>query len=253
MTRKQAILIPLISLFFLFQSVAVFGQAWSGIISSSRAVDWRNAGAGTIPARTTICATLNPGASGSQINSAIASCPSGQTVLLNAGTYNISGGIVFNGKSNVTIRGAGADKTLLVFSSPDSCTGQAADVCVRSGDVNWSGGPSNSASWTAGYAKGTTNITLSSTSNLKVGSPLILDQLDDSTDNGTIFICQDSAKCAIDGPSGTSRNDRGQVQVVTVAACGTSTQGAACTSNNVTISPGLYMPNWRSYQERKEW
>lgn len=54
-------------------------QQWSGIIDPSRAADWSNAGVrGGIPKRTTICATLKPGATSTQINSAIASCPSGQ-------------------------------------------------------------------------------------------------------------------------------------------------------------------------------
>src|SRR5438093_12635 len=73
-------------------------QPWSGILSASRAVDWSNVGVpGGIPNRTTICATLNPGATASQIASAISSCPSGQVVKLNAGTYNLSTGIAFNG------------------------------------------------------------------------------------------------------------------------------------------------------------
>src|SRR3954464_2448466 len=59
-------------------------------ISSSRRIDWSAAGVpGGIPARTTVCATFNPGATAAQINSAIAACPAGQVVLLNAGTYNL--------------------------------------------------------------------------------------------------------------------------------------------------------------------
>src|SRR4029450_12863192 len=100
------------------------GQPWSGILSSSRATNWSSSGvAGGIQNRTTMCASLSPGASASQINSAIASCQSGQFVLLNAGTYNLSSGITFGDKSNVTLRGAGADKTLLKFSSGSSCRG----------------------------------------------------------------------------------------------------------------------------------
>src|SRR5882762_1332410 len=85
-------------------------QAWSGILDPSRAIDWSVSGLGIpggIPNRTTNCATLSPGATSSQIDSAIASCPSGQVVFLNAGTYLLSSGITFNGHSNVTLRGAG--------------------------------------------------------------------------------------------------------------------------------------------------
>src|SRR5712691_2469220 len=80
------------------------------LISASRRINWSQAGVpGGIPNRTTICATFNPGASAAQINSAIASCPDGQVVKLNAGIYNLSTGIVFNNKNNVTLRGAGAN------------------------------------------------------------------------------------------------------------------------------------------------
>jgi hypothetical protein len=76
------------------------------IISASRRIDWTQAGiAGGIPIRKTICATLSPGATYTQINSAIAACTNG-VVFLNPGTYTLSGGILFNNKSNVTLRGS---------------------------------------------------------------------------------------------------------------------------------------------------
>src|SRR2546426_9485583 len=91
----------LCSLILLCLSTPTHAQLWSGIIDSSRAIDWSQAGVtGGIPNRTTICATLNPGATATQINSAIASCPAGQVVFLNAGTFNLSAGIDFAGKSN---------------------------------------------------------------------------------------------------------------------------------------------------------
>ena len=64
-------------------------------IAASRRIDWSQAGVpGGIPNRSTICATLNPGATAAQINSAIAACSNG-VVYLNAGTYNLSAGITF--------------------------------------------------------------------------------------------------------------------------------------------------------------
>src|SRR5262249_35155450 len=137
-------------------------------------------------------------------------------------------------------------QTLIVFGSGSSlgCHGLNANVCLDSADTNWPGGPSNSANWTAGYAKGTTVITLSSTANLAVGKPLILDQLDDPTDNGAIYVCATvTGGCNDDGPnggpSGGQRASRQQQQLVTVTAIN---------GNQVTISPGLYMPNWRASQ-----
>jgi hypothetical protein len=220
------------------------------IIAPSRSIDWSHVGiAGGLPLRQTICATLNPGASASQISSALGACSSGQTVKLNAGTYNIGGLDFGTAKSNVTLRGAGADQTHLVFSDNVSCNGLFADVCMHSNDTNWRGGPSNSANWTAGYAKGTTVITLSSTTNLSVGKTIILDQLNDSTDNGSIYVCESAAQGCNDdgpsgGPSGGQRSGRAQQQLVMVTAIN---------GTQVTISPGLYMPNWRSSQSPGAW
>ena len=234
-------------------------QQWSGIIDPSRAIDWSNAGVrGGIPKRTTICATLNPGVSSSQINSAIASCPSGQIVFLNAGTYSGLSGIMFNGKSGVTLRGAGADKTFLVFTSGIGCHSLAADVCITGADTNWSRGPSNTANWISGFMAGTTKITLTSVTNLKVGSPLILDQLDDASDTGGVFVCQSPAtipSCSLEGNAKNGqRPNRDQVQIVQVVSCGTvSIAGEACKGTNVTITPGLYMANWSSSKSPGAW
>src|SRR5216683_2308790 len=162
MRRKSLLLFPLALLCI---STYSNSQNWSGILSPSRAIDWSGAGAGVIPNRTSVCTTLSPGATAGQINSAIANCPSGQVVFLNGGTYNLSGGIVFNNKSNVTLRGAGPDQTFLVFSAGSNCAGWGgADVCFMtadSGDAG-DGNYSNSASWTAGYSVGTNSITFSS-------------------------------------------------------------------------------------------
>src|SRR2546427_10004045 len=94
----------LIGLLIVVTPIVAHAQPWSGILDPSRAIDWTKAGIpGGIPNRTTICAALNPGATISQINSAIASCPSDQVVFLNAGTYTLLGGINFGGRSNVTL------------------------------------------------------------------------------------------------------------------------------------------------------
>src|SRR6267378_3006141 len=113
MSRQKLLLLSL--LIIATTPAVVHAQLWSGILSQSRAVDWSNAGVqGGIPNRTTICATLNAGATAAQINSAISACPSNQVVFLNAGTYNLTG-LNFGSKNNVTLRGAGPDKTFLKF------------------------------------------------------------------------------------------------------------------------------------------
>jgi len=238
----------LFSLILLCLSTPAHAQLWSGILDPSRAVDWSQAGIpGGIPNRTTICATLNPGATAAQINAAIAACPAGQVVFLNAGTYNISGGITFNGRSNVTLRGAGPDKTFLVFSGSDGCGGLGADICVINPTGYGPGGflpAGNTANWTAGYAKGTTQITLDNVAGVSAGSVVVLDQLDDISDNGGVFICQTNPQCATEGPGGQGRSGRGQMQFVRVTAI---------VGNVLTITPGLYMPNWRSSQSPGAW
>src|SRR5690606_28854241 len=112
----SSLLMAVLGLVCIASSNQASAQPWSGIIESLRAVDWSRAGvAGGIPHRTQICATLSPGASISQINRAIADCPPNQVVLLGAGTYNLGSGTI-NLRDNVTLRGAGAHLTKLVFS-----------------------------------------------------------------------------------------------------------------------------------------
>jgi len=223
-------------------STAVNGQT---LIASNRRIDWSRAGVtGGIPTSTTVCTTLSPGATAAQINSAIAGCPSGQVVQLNAGTYTLGAGLSIT-KSNVTLRGAGPDQTQLRFTGSTNCFVGDANVCVVSGNGLYPPNPQNTAAWTGGYAPGTTTITLSSTTNLAVGHVLVLDQLNDSnTDTGEIWVCEATNVCSSEGGSGISRSNRGQVQVVRVTAIN---------GNSVSITPGLYMPNWRAGQSPGAW
>ena len=231
-------------------------RTWTGVnvppppptnpIAASRQINWTKAGVvGGIPNRTGVCSTLSPGVSATTINSAIASCPSGQVVKLNAGTYNLTAGITFQGKNNVTLRGAGANQTFLVFTGDTSCNNLRSDICIA-GSNNWEGGPQNTANWTAGYAVGTTSITLSNTTNIVPGSTfLILDQLDDTSDTGNVFVCATTGVCSTEGSGGGSRGgNRAQQQLVAVTGVSGST---------VTISPGLYMPNWSSGKSPGAW
>ncbi len=252
MKRKYGFLFSLILLLMI--PTTAYGQLWTGIIDPSRAIDWSNAGVpGGIPNRTTICATLSPGATSAQINSAIGSCPANQVVFLNAGTYNLSSGIVFNNKSNVTLRGAGPDKTFLIFSNGTSCTGLGGDLCIENGDTNDGyDGPSNIATWTAGYSVGTTSITLGavtlgSISNLQVGSVLFLDQADDTSDTGQVYVCQTINVCSMEVGSLNGRVGRGQQQPVVV----TSISGSGPWT--IGISPGIRMPNIVSGKSPQVW
>lgn len=227
------------------QTTSAGTPPWTGIVAASRAVDWSQAGVtGGIPSRTTICATISPEGTAAapvaptDINNAIAACPAGQVVYLSAGSYYLSTGIDFTGHSNVTLRGAGADKTLLYFYSATGCGGGWADVCVHSNDPNWQKQPTNTANWTGGYTRGTTQITLDNTSNIIPGQTLlILDQPDDTaTDTGSIWTCMINNVCSTnDGPSTSDgRPGRNEFQIV---------QATAVSGNSVTINPPVEMPN----------
>jgi hypothetical protein len=245
MMRGKALLFSAAALVALCMLSIVVRAQTATVLDPGRRIDWSNAGVtGGIPPRTTVCSTLSPGATAAQINSAIANCPAGQIVRLNAGTYNLGGGLVF-GRSDVTLRGAGPDKTHLVFTGTVSCHVGETDVCVKSGHGIYPLPPDFSANWTAGYSKGTTSITLSNTTGLAPGYLLVLDQLNDSdTDNGQIWQCENYGVCAIEGPSGLSRPSRAQLQVVTVTGV---------SGNTVTFTPGLYMANWRPDRSPGAW
>ena len=254
MIRKSFLLLLLLS-FLLWMPTYLQAQLWSGIISPARAVDWSNVGVGGgIPSGSwTQCGATIAAYSGSAatINTRIGTCSANQYVLLGAGTFTLSSGIDFAHKSNVVVRGSGADQTFLVFSGHAGCSGLLAAVCIEGSQSLYGGGsglnPDNTATWTAtSYAAGQTQITLSSIANLAAGSLLALDQCNDGlsgasctgteSDTGNVYVCDQAAPCAsLDGPSGAQRSKRGQIQIVTV----TNIAGSL-----VTFTPGLAMPNW---------
>jgi hypothetical protein len=240
-------------------SQACLAANWSGILSPERAMDWSKAGIpGGIPSRTTTYRTFAPGVKAAEINEAIATCPGGQVVQLGAGTYTLHSRIDFAGHSDVTLRGAGADRTFLIFLDGPERNGKGADetdtdIAITNFDTKQphfedsvAGTPSNTADWTDGYAQGATQITLGSTAHVVPGKTILcLDQLDDSdTDTGTIWVSQKKGISGVEGPGGAGRKGRAQMQMVLA----TAVQG-----NTVTISPGLYMPNWRRSQNPGGW
>jgi len=230
------------------------GPAWSGIIDPSRAVDWSSVGSPAVAASkgwTQCGATIAAGASAATINAAISACAANHYVQLGAGTFNLSTGITFGQKNNVKLVGAGADQTQLIFSGTNSCLGFNAGICMASSDLNYVLNQSNIANWTASYLAGSTSIVLDNKTNLSVGSAILLDQLDDTTDNGDIFVCYQSngtQNCSTNGDNGGfARANRGQQQIVTV----TSISGTG--PYTIGITPAIYMPNWTSSKTPQAW
>jgi hypothetical protein len=228
---------------------------WSGIVDHTRATTWNNTVgiANGVPIRTTVCATLTASATGAQISAAIAACPAGQVVSLGAGTYTISGGITFGARNNVTLRGAGPTQTKLNFTSGQTCGTQTSDICLANStglsetSPSTQPGGSNSANWIAGYSQNGTQITLDAVpAGLSVGNTIVLDQQNDASDTGGIFE-SDSLTNSLSGGS-LGRTISGikasQQQIVTV----TGINGTV-----LTITPGLYMNNWRSSQHPGIW
>jgi hypothetical protein len=166
-------------------------------IPQNRRTDWSFTGVpGGIPNRTNICATFSPGATASQINSALSACSNGGggVVKLNAGTYNITGINVYN--SNVTLRGAGADQTIL-----------------KGGNIVNLGNGGNSSSGLAisGGVKDGRTFTVSNASTLRVNQMIELDRDDDpsvvvSTTGGSRYMRQVNLITAISGTTITVKN-----------------------------------------------
>jgi hypothetical protein len=250
MKRKQLFLLFLILLLMIPPSARA--QAWSGILDPSRAIDWSQVGVfGGIPATwpnctTAACNTLFGGTvTTTSINNAISSAPNQSVVRFPAGTFSGIGG--FNvSQNNVILRGLGADQTKLVFNGTVSCASGAipAMICV-SGSSNWSGAIENQASWTAGFAKGTTVITLASTTNLVVGGMIILSQNKDAVGYpaaGDIIVCDLNNSCTTEGASNIGLGGQTAFYLVQNVS-----------GLNVTIFPPLQAPNWRVAQSPLAW
>src|SRR4051812_8756459 len=181
-------------------------SSFAEIIPASRRITWQAGVVGGIPDRPTVFTTLPAASTLAQINSAIASCPAGQVVQFAAGTYALTGAILVK-RNGVVLRGAGPGLTNLRFDSgSDYGNVKFAGTPFNDPNVNQ---PPNLRDWTAGYAQGSTTITLSSTAGLSVGAMIILDQLNDNIDvNGS-----GTEGC---GYCGRQSGGRVQMQSVTV-------------------------------------
>jgi hypothetical protein len=212
MSSRVTISLPLVLLAF---ALCCQGQAWKPILDSSRAIDWSNAGVGGIPPRPKLCASLTPAASLAQINTALSSCPRGQTVFLAAGMYSIPGTIAI--PSNVTLRGAGADRTIL------NSTGKGGYVVsMGSESVQF-----NPVKIVSGATAGSTSIMVDHSSHIAPGKYLAIAELNNPT---FVSAMGSKANCDwCDGWTKTGAMARGQIVEVT-----------AVRGDNILISPALY-------------
>lgn len=195
------------------------------VISSDRLINWTQAGIpGGIPVRTTIYKTLSLSSSGdntSTIQSALNSCPSGQVVMLPAGTYTCKG--LLNMPNNVTLRGAGAGKTILKMAG----SGEAF-INFGSYTTTWNlSGISTTIS--SGTTKGSTSINVASTSGISVGGLLMITELNDTSFVNPYGTANGNYANNVDGWDTVNTRSRGQIVVV-----------KGISGNTVTFFPSLY-------------
>jgi hypothetical protein len=249
MRRDSSYLFPLISIVLLFSTLS-YGQAWSGILASSRAIDWTQAGLPatlpdgettpnpwTPPTRTQCGSTLSPsgGDDTSAINGAVTACPVAHYVLLSPGTFSVGGKIALDGSKNVTLRGSGAQTTIVHMTSGGSMT---------IGDA--SGGGSATLTSGSSYTRGTISVIVAGSAP-PVNQPAWFNQCDtgrsgpgctngSDADNGGLWICGEQTICSNQSANGSNHaHEQQYVFVTSVTGTGPYT---------VNFTPGLYMSNW---------
>jgi hypothetical protein len=155
---------------------------------------------GGIPNRTVVCATLSPGAN---IQAALDSCPAGQVVKLNAGTFTVNNYLLLH--SGITLRGSGAGQTILVKTNgakPRNSTAVAGTMGILTpadnayivpdsqpiiivGATRWPrpGGNSSSASQnlTSDGVAGSNSVTITNAKGFTPGQFVLLDELSGAT------------------------------------------------------------------------
>jgi hypothetical protein len=127
-------------------------------------------GADGLPQRTTVCATLQPGAN---IQSAIDACPEGQVVELGPGTFSVSSTITLD--KGVVLRGAGSQGAPLGTTIVK--VGGETVIAIGTGrDATCYGGTGHSLAEAA--PKESTTIAVSDAAEFSAGDLALVDQLD---------------------------------------------------------------------------
>src|SRR5215831_11140052 len=165
MRRAPSLLFPLISIFsLLICSTLSYGQAWAGILSPARTIDWSTAGIpGGVPSGSwTQCgSTIASGASTATIQSAINSCGGNQFVKLGPGSFSLSASLAAN-KSNFVLRGSGPTQTTIML--------KGNNILMGNGSGGQGGTPGGLGSTTLStLSKGSNVLTVGSTSGMSVG------------------------------------------------------------------------------------
>jgi hypothetical protein len=233
----------------LFSVVSPAQQPWSGIISPSRAANWSGVGIpGGIPdggwaqCGSTISAfgSSSSYSAPTTIQNAINSCGNNQYVLLGPGDFYLSSGV--NLRSNVVLRGSGANQTRIHVSGVAGCNGQGGVVCIVGGNTytgyclpnsvnmwncspgGFTAGYQDSANWTGSYSQGATTITLDNVTGIVPNvTPIVLDQCDtgltgssgvENCNGGTGGVITAASVYSGGGGSGYNVGDTGKINCV---------------------------------------
>jgi hypothetical protein len=229
--RRFSHLFALFSLLLLCSRPS-FGQAWSGILAPSRAIDWSNTGIpGGIPdggwsnCATTACNTAYSNPTAANINSACASAPSDTVVRIPAGTYTLSASIACN-TNHVVLRGAGPTQTTVVLNGHNILMGNGSG---NQGTPPGGLGTTSLSTLTAG----STVLTVGSTSGLSAGQVVEIDELNDTYVNPTGNAGNENATRCSSPLNFFGCSTRSQMEWVRIASVNSG-------SNQITIAaPGL--------------
>jgi len=196
----------------IFLILVFVGFGSSEFLPADRLVDWDPGIPGGIPERSVICATLFPsgGDDSVAIQNAINTCPVNQTVFFSEGNYLITR--VINVGKGIVLRGAGSDKTKLVFDPP---SGIKIGINVGSSSFD------DYLKINSGYTKGSNTINVDRANNLfQVGNYLVIDQ-ENNNDTTVVTSSGDQGDCTWCGNSRCSLNHSNKCDLwVKYSSCG---------------------------------
>lgn len=167
----------------------VLDRGEAGVIPEDRRMVWEAGVPGGIPERQQVFCNVResiPGSSRVAVGDGIADdqaalmdairlCPSNQVVWLPAGVYRVGRQVAVPAKGHFTLRGDGPDRTVILAD-----LGKADEV-IFLGSGEWRPPAARTRAVVSGAAKGSTSLRLSSTSEIRPGTILLLDQLNDES------------------------------------------------------------------------
>lgn len=187
------------------------------IIPDDRRIIWQgNVGVpGGITNRSVIFTNMtlidNTGATdvSAAIQYALDHCPKEQVILLPAGTFRINSPITL--KDSYTLRGAGRSQTIIDFHG----SGGGGMICFSTyGGYTFFQNNNSGITVSAGYTKGSSIVTVSSTAGFAVGGYMMIDCLDD----GTIISGNDTEQPPLTVSRGANRRLAQLVEVTSTNA-----------------------------------